>query len=103
MLVSRRSFVIIFAGKLGNSLNYYDFSRVRQTRSAIINKIYTHFVNLSVLAFESDTEQSFLRTRWQSRFSGIASLLSQISRTLSSKKMRRGTNVIGARFETPAA
>lgn len=59
MLVSRRSFVIIFAGKLGNSLNYYDFSRVRQTRSAIINKIYTHFVNLSVLAFESDTEQSF--------------------------------------------
>ena len=103
MLVSRRSFVIIFAGKLGNSLNYYNFSCVRQTRSAIINKIYTHFVNLSVLAMKVILSRAFLRTRWQSRLSGIASLLSQISRPLSSKKMRRGTNVIGARFETPAA
>ena len=78
MLVSRRSFVIIFAGKLGNSLNYYNLSRVRQTRSAIINKMYTYFVNfISVLAMKVILSRAFLRTRWQNRFSGIASLLNK--------------------------
>jgi len=44
---------------LGNSLNYYNFSRARQARSAIINKLYTHFVNCVCLSLGVTKEQQW--------------------------------------------